>query len=243
MLRVWSFVWRWIGNALRVKTLWELLVPPTVASGVAIVLKGFLAQPWLVILLSTLGVFAASVVAIRVIRSSMVVKGALRYVGLSWAGNHCFEGTMSICAMQVLNIRNIQVSIPVILRNVAAQVTYEHDDQRRRLIVKSGAWRNENLNDTNPLTGGIRIVDSINLEPGETQGLIVTIQRVRDGKVFVSPQNGEQFQDMEPGHWNVLVEIRSDNSRSVKLRGRFLIESVRGGNDKLSFDDQGFKQL
>src|SRR5689334_18407876 len=38
MRKAWSFVWRWIGNLLRVKALWDL-VPP----GVAATLSGYFA--------------------------------------------------------------------------------------------------------------------------------------------------------------------------------------------------------
>ena len=55
MLKAWSFIWRWIGNLLRVKALWELLLP----AGGASVLTGYLTwtahQPvWIIALASVI---------------------------------------------------------------------------------------------------------------------------------------------------------------------------------------------
>ena len=63
MLKVWSFIWQWIGNLLRIKALWQLL-----PSGVAAVLTGYFTwiahQPvWIIVLASSLAGVAALIIA------------------------------------------------------------------------------------------------------------------------------------------------------------------------------------
>jgi hypothetical protein len=63
MRKAWLFIWRWIGNLLRVKALWQLL-----PSGVAIVLTGYLTllahQPvWIIVLASALAGVVAFIIA------------------------------------------------------------------------------------------------------------------------------------------------------------------------------------
>jgi hypothetical protein len=164
----------------------------------------------------------------------------LSYLELSGDEKWLFEAPMDVCFLQVLHIKNTQVSVPNTAKKVNATIEYKHDDGRNKFNVRSASWKNTNRNDTNPTTGGPRLVSGLNLESNEAQKLIVTMQH-KDGRVFASPEINESFEDLAVGHWKAKVKITCDNARGLTLHGGFTVFPDEGNGRRLAFDRPAFK--
>lgn len=160
----------------------------------------------------------------------------LKYEGLRCWGDWAFPADLGVCALQVVAIRNTQVSIINTANNVTASIEYKHADSIERFVVKNATWISLNRQDKSPITGGPRMHRSVSLGGNEVQDLVVTMQD-RNGRVYSSLAPDESYNDFSVGHWTIAITICSDNADTLVLRGGFTL--YPDGN-RLAFDERAF---
>ena len=101
MLKAWSFIWRWIGNLLRVKALWELL-----PSGIAALLTGYLTwmarQPLWIIVLVALCAGVAVLTLIHLFRQVCVRGDGLASGQIIKQETHCKNSPAFVAGRDVI---------------------------------------------------------------------------------------------------------------------------------------------
>lgn len=148
-----------------------------------------------------------------------------------------FAVPLNRCTLQIVEIKNSQVAVENIARNVQATIDYVHDGGDK-VHVDRGTWRNVNpLHSTSP---GVSLVQSLGLSGDESQNLIITMQQEGTGKAIVLRDEGRTFEVLSIGHWSVTVQIKSDNTEPLVLTGGFTVYSDAGSGMRLVPDQPAF---
>jgi hypothetical protein len=127
----------------------------------------------------------------------------------------------------LVRIANTQQDIDVSANNVTALIRYRHHDKRDETTVQA-AW----------LVSGSRggLVDKVQIESGETAHVVMVYtypptpnqqgpnaKRTNDFLATGNLFKGSPFKKFSVGHWSVFIEVKSDNSAPLLLKGGFTV--------------------
>lgn len=128
----------------------------------------------------------------------------------------------------LVRIANAQQATDITANNVTALIHYEHHDGRD-ITTLQAVWAAVGRQ-------GAEFVERIQIESEETAHLVMVYidpptpnqeapgaRRTNEFLVTGSLFAGSQFKKLGVGHWNVLIEVRSDNSPPLLLKGGFTV--------------------
>jgi len=162
----------------------------------------------------------------------------LDYEGLYCPGRRAFAVPLNACALQVLKIKNQQVAVRNVARNVKATVDYVHAGGEK-LHVENALW--ENINPRHSSSPGTSIIPSLSLAGDESQGVIISVQQDKSGKTLVLTGDGSTYEELPEGHWSAALKITADTGRPLTLSGGFTVLPDIGGGMRLVFDTPAFQ--
>jgi hypothetical protein len=206
--------------------------------GVAARFTKLAAIQWFVLALAS---FAAVCVISVSLQKRRAVKNRylpiLAYKGLHSLGNWAFCVPLNVCSLSAIEVRNSQVAVANVARNVKACIDYTHDGGER-IHLENAAWKNVNPPQSAP---GSSIVSSLSLSADEAQNLIIVAQQHQSGKIYLLTEGGASWEDLQQGHWNIAVRITADGTEPLPLQGGFTIfPDNTGSGPHIGFDTPAF---
>ena len=257
---------RLIGDILdmvgRVQLIWQLIMPTKAGQFAlaSLAAAGFVAiavlrsDPWMVAVLVGLVAFGFVVVVTHFV-FSLKTRPHLEHgsiVGLQHELGDTKFGTEqggfiwgdSFLRPLVVRVSNTQEAIDVPANNARAVISYEHDDKRDRLST-SAVWATQGRQ-------GIELVERIQIESGQTALLVLifeypptpnlaapgaktTKDYLATGDLF----SRSPYKKFNAGHWKVFIEVTSDNSAPLLLKGGFTIRR----DETIKFDNPALRKL
>jgi hypothetical protein len=236
-----------LGQLLTLTKPGQVVISTVIALGVLIT-TALRSDPLMAIGLFTLGAFAA-VTAIVHFVFQLKLRPHLQHgniVGLQYELGEAKFGTEeggymwgeSFLRPLVVRISNTQKRVDVPANNARAAITYEHDDTRDK-IRANAMWITQGRR-------GVETVHRCQIESDQTALLVYVYEyppapnqtvpnakRTNDylaaGDIF---PNSSQYKKFIVGHWNVSIEVISDNSAPLLLKGGFTITR----DERIEFD-------
>ena len=144
----------------------------------------------------------------------------------------------------VVRISNKQEAIDVPANNARALISYEHDDKRDK-IRANAVWATQGRQ-------GIELIERIQIESGQTALLVLIFEypptpnltapgakTTNDYLATADLFSGSHYKKFNAGHWNVLIEVTSDNSAPLLIKGGFTITR----DERIKFDVPALRKL
>jgi hypothetical protein len=208
-------------------------------------------DPVVLALICALIVFAAMAIALSLL-CSLNSRPRLEYRGFTGAqfefGDERF-GTeqggffwgKSVLQPLLVRVANTQKAVDIAANNVTALIHYKHYDKRDKATMRCIWMRRD---------GGF--VDSVQLESGETAFFVIMytypptpnqeVPGAKRTKDFLAA--GDLFDGALPkklgvGHWQIRIEVTSDNSAPLLLKGGFTITR----DEKIELDSPLLRKL
>jgi hypothetical protein len=246
----------------RGQLIWQLLTLTTAGQLVLAALVGagifsiavIRSDPWISAIIFALSAFAVVAVVVHVVfrlnsRPKLEYRGV---TGVQFEFGHEKFGTeeggfmwgASFLRPLLVRVANIQQAIDIAANNANALIHYEHHDRRDKLSAQA-VWA------TVGRRGG-EFLDRIQIESGQVALLVLLYEypptpnqaapgakRTND---FLASGNlfpGSHYKKFNVGHWNVLIEVKSDNSAPLLLKGGFTIMK----DERLKLDVPALRRL
>jgi hypothetical protein len=151
----------------------------------------------------------------------------LSYVGIDGEGWFVLQCGKSY--LQLVNIYNSESANPVTANNVRATIRYTHANGRDVFEIHDAVWRAHN-----PRTQANEFPSTAFIEPN-TRGRLLLLGQLESDlkKWFVPDLHSGNMRGLNPGYWNVIVTLESDNCATFIGRGGFTILS---GDGRLVYD-------
>jgi hypothetical protein len=236
-----------LGQLLTLTKPGQFVISAIIALGV-LTATALRSDPLMAIGLFTLGAFAAVTVIVHFL-FQLNLRPLLKYgniVGLQYELGDAKFGTEeggymwgeSFLRPLVIRISNTQKRVDVPANNARAAITYQHDDKRDK-IRANAMWITQGRH-------GVETVERCQIESDQTALLVYVYEypptsnqavpnakRTNDylatGNLFPA---SSQYKKFSVGHWSVSIEVTSDNSAPLLLKGGFTITR----EERIEFD-------